>query len=153
MKCYGERYGKGENAMADNTEEKQGGPYKKGQSGNPAGRPKGSLNQTTLACQELLDGEAEAITRKAVKMALQGDITALRLCLERIVPPRKERPVMANLPIIKKNSDFPTFTTALLAAVTSGEVTIGEAQGLLSIVSTTQEKHMLDKDMFPGMFD
>lgn len=135
-------------AISDKTDNKQETRFKKGQSGNPAGRPKGSLNQTTLACQELLDGEAAAITRKAIEIALEGDLTAIRLCLERIIPPRKERPVIANLPTIKKDSDFPTFTRALLAAVTSGEITISEAQGLLSIVSTTQEKKLLIKDLF-----
>jgi len=31
-----------------------------------------------------LEGEAEALTRKAVELALEGDVTALRLCLDRI---------------------------------------------------------------------
>jgi hypothetical protein len=116
--------------MAENTNEKQGGGFKKGTSGNPSGRPKGALNRTTLACQELLDGEAEALTRKAVKMALQGDIMALRLCLERIVPPRKEQPINVKLPKIKKDADRPIFTAALLEAVANGELTVSEAQSL-----------------------
>ena len=65
--------------------------------GNP-GRPKGARHKTTRAVEELLDGEGEAITRKAVDMALDGDTTALRLCLERISPPRKDTPVQFDLP-------------------------------------------------------
>lgn len=68
------------------------GRFKKGQSGNPAGRPKGSLNSTTVAAQNLLNGEAEALTRKAVQLAMKGNIPALKLCLDRIVPPKKEMP-------------------------------------------------------------
>ena len=57
--------------------------FKPGQSGNPKGRTKGSRNQMTLAMEALLDGESEALTRKAIELALGGDITALRLCLDR----------------------------------------------------------------------
>ena len=66
------------------TVKKQGSRFQKGRSGNPNGRPKGSRNAATLACEALLDGEAEALTRKAIEMALGGDTVALRLCLERI---------------------------------------------------------------------
>lgn len=119
--------------MSENTEKKQNTKYQKGQSGNPAGRPKGSLNQTTLACQELLDGEAGAITRKAVEIALEGDLTAIRLCLERIIPPRKERPICIDLPKMAKGADWRQFTGALLEAVKSGAITINEAQGIIDI--------------------
>jgi hypothetical protein len=129
---------------ANNTTKKQQQGFKKGQSGNPAGRPKGSLNQTTLACQELLSGQGEALTKKAFELALQGDITALRLCLERIIPQRKEAPVSVNLPLITKRKDFPAFTAALLEAVTNGEINISEAQGLLALAKKHQKGLALD---------
>jgi hypothetical protein len=53
----------------------------------------GSVNRATRAAGLLLDGEAEALTRKAIELALAGDATALRLCLERIVGPRRGRVV------------------------------------------------------------
>ena len=53
--------------------------------GNP-GKPKGARHRATLAVAALLDGEAEALTRKAVDMALAGDRAAMRLCLERLAP-------------------------------------------------------------------
>jgi hypothetical protein len=46
----------------------------------------------------LLDGEAEAPTRKALELALEGEASALRLCLERIIPARRERLVNVGLP-------------------------------------------------------
>ena len=68
-----------------NTAKKQSGkPFKPGVSGNPSGRPQGSRNKATLALESLLDGQAEVLTQKAVDMALEGDMQALRLCLERI---------------------------------------------------------------------
>jgi Family of unknown function (DUF5681) len=77
-----------------------GRPFQKGQSGNLAGRPPGSRNRTTLAAESLLEGEAQALTRTAIKLALAGDTTALRLCLERIVPQRKSRAVSFEAPRI-----------------------------------------------------
>ncbi len=67
---------------------KQDGRWPKGHSGNPAGKKPGTRNATTLAAQMLLEGEAEALMRKAVEKALDGDgdIAALRLCLERLIP-------------------------------------------------------------------
>jgi len=59
----------------------QGGRFQKGRSGNPNGRPKGSRNKTTVIAQALLEGEAEALVRKVVQLALEGDLTCLRICL------------------------------------------------------------------------
>jgi hypothetical protein len=61
-------------------------PFEPGKSGNPAGKLKGTRNKTTLAVEALLDGEAETITRKAIELAKEGNLTALRLCLDRIAP-------------------------------------------------------------------
>ena len=80
--------------------EQRGRPFKPGQSGNPHGRPQGSRHRTTLAMDALLDGEAEALTRKAIQMALGGDTVAMRLCLDRLSPARKDRPVALALPPI-----------------------------------------------------
>ena len=57
----------------------RGRPFEKGRSGHPAGRRAGSRNRATLAAAALLEGESEALTRKAVELALVGDSTAMRL--------------------------------------------------------------------------
>ena len=59
--------------------------------GNP-GKPKGARHKATLAVDALLDGEADAITRKAIEMAKAGDSIALRLCLDRIAPSARTAP-------------------------------------------------------------
>ena len=80
-------------------------PFNPGQSGNPQGRPKGARNKTTVATEQLLDGEAEAITKKAIELAKSGDLAAIRICMDRIVPPRKDRPVPFLIPKLEKATD------------------------------------------------
>ena len=123
--------------FADKTARKQRGrSFKLGQSGNPAGRPRGARNKTTLAIEALLDGEAETITRKAIELAKAGDISALRLCLDRIAPPRKDRPVSFDLPSIKSAADATQASAALVAAVASGELTPSEAAELGKLIES-----------------
>jgi Family of unknown function (DUF5681) len=101
--------------------------FKPGQSGNPDGRPKGARNATTLALEALLDGQANALTQKAIDLALTGDIPALRLCLDRILPPRKDRPVSFTLTPIKSAQDAAAVVSAVLTGVAAGEITPTEA--------------------------
>lgn len=101
--------------------------------GNP-GKPKGARSRATMAAEALLDGEAEGLTRKAVELALAGDTVALRLCLERLVPPRKDRPIVFDLPVIGSAADHPTALAAVLAAVAAGELTPAEAEAFAGIM-------------------
>jgi hypothetical protein len=103
------------------------------QPGNP-GKPRGARHKTTLAVDALLDGEGETITRKAIELAKQGDTVALRLCLDRLAPVRKDRPVTFALPAIETTADLPKASGALLEAVASGELTPSEAAELGKLV-------------------
>ena len=120
----------------DNTQRNRGRPFAKGESGNPLGRPQGARNQTTLALEALLDGEAEKITRKVIELALEGDLSALRLCLERVFPARRERHVSFDLPPLKTAADAAGAIAAIVAAVAAGDVTPGEAAELAKLVET-----------------
>jgi hypothetical protein len=107
-----------------------------GISGNPHGRPKGSRNKTTMAVEALLDGDAAAITRKAVEKALEVDMAALRLCLERLLPARRDRPVAFELPKIKTAADALEASSAVLAACAEGTLSPGEATEIMALVAT-----------------
>jgi hypothetical protein len=123
-------------ASAENTARKQRGrPFERGKSGNPKGRPKGSRNQTTMAVEALLDSEAVALTRKAVEKALEGDMAALRLCLERVLPPRRDRPVTFDLPKLETASDSLNASAAILAACAAGSLSPGEAADIMDLLS------------------
>ncbi len=115
-------------------ERRQDGRFRKGQSGNPAGKPRGTRNATTLALENLLDGQATALTQKAIDLAMNGDMTALRLCMDRILPPRKDRPVTFTLPPIVSAQDAAKTVSAVLAAVASGELTPADAGEISKLI-------------------
>ena len=123
-------------ADAENTAGKQRGrPFARGQSGNPAGKPAGARHAITRAVEALLEGEADALTRKAVEMALGGDGPALRLCLDRIAPARKDMPVSFALPPIVTAGDTVQASASLLAAVANGEVTPDEVGRVMALLT------------------
>jgi len=97
--------------------------FQKGQSGNPKGRPLGSRNKATIAADNLLDGQAEAITQKAMDLALAGDSTAMRLRMERINPPRRARPIKFDLPPIETAEDIMKALGTIAQLVAAGELT------------------------------
>lgn len=122
--------------ITENTGEKQSGRWKPGQSGNPAGKPKGARHKATQAVEALLEGQAEALTQKAIEKALEGDGVALRLCLERIAPARKDAAVCFDLPAIASASDTVTASSALLEAVAAGNVTPDEASRIMALLTS-----------------
>lgn len=83
----------------------------------------------------MLAGEHEGLTRKAIDMALAGDTTAMRLCLDRIAPPRKDAPITFDLPPIKTAADTVSASCALLQAVSEGEVTPDEAGRVMALLT------------------
>jgi hypothetical protein len=113
--------------------------FRKGQSGNPSGKPRGTKNKLTRAAELLLDGKAEVLTQKAMDLALAGDVTALRLCLERIIPPRKSRKVAFDLPKIEKAEDLLPAFGALVAAMAAGEIAPDEAAVIGSVLEAKRK--------------
>ena len=114
----------------------RGRPFVKGQSGNPKGKPKGARNRATLAAEALLDGEAEALTRKCIELGLAGDPTALRLCMERLVPARRERPLSFALPPVASVEDTNEAIGGVLTALAEGLVSLTEARARRSTSSS-----------------
>ena len=101
-----------------------------------SGKPRGTRHKATVAALAMLDGQAEALTRQAVTLALEGDTTALRLCLERIAPPRRDAPVQFDLPPMKSARDAAKAAGAVLGAVAAGELTPIEGAHIMTLVET-----------------
>src|SRR6266436_6835504 len=123
----------------ENSSRNHGGRFRKPKSANPFGKPPGTRHKLTVAAEELLDGEAEKLTRKAIDMALKGDTTALRLCLERIVPPRKSRRVSFDLPKIEKTEDLLPAFAAVVAAMAAGEIALDEAAAVMGVLEAKRK--------------
>jgi hypothetical protein len=107
--------------------------FKKGKSGNPRGKPKGAKNKNTLAAEALLDGDAQAITRKAIEKAKDGDIAAIRLCLERILPAVKSRPISIELPKVETISDVVAAQGAVITVMANGELRPDDAAAIMKM--------------------
>jgi hypothetical protein len=115
--------------------------------GNP-GRPVGTRHKATLAAMALLDGEAELLTRAAINKAKEGDTAALRLCLERLVPTRKDSPIQIELPKITTAAEALNASSLVVEAVSSGEITPSEGellQGLINGLTKSIELHDLEQ--------
>src|SRR4029077_18416482 len=108
--------------------------FQKGESGNPTGRPRGVLNHATLLAQELLAARVESIAGKLIELAEGGDMRAIRVCMDRLVPAIKDQPIAVELPPIEKPADSVAAAAAIAAAVAAGELTAAEAARLAKVV-------------------
>ena len=115
------------------------GRWLRGVSGNAAGRPAGARHRTTLAAEALLAGEAERLVRRCVDLALEGDPVALKLCLERILPPMRHRPP----PAIQADTSNPDGIVAAMSIimqhVLAGELTAEEGERMARLLATTYQ--------------
>ena len=103
---------------------------------DPPGIARDTRKARSLAIQGLLEGAAEAITRKLIDEALQGDRIALRLCFERLVPPKRDCTVVFELPPITCAADALSASSAVLAACARGTLSPGEASSIMDLIAT-----------------
>jgi hypothetical protein len=100
------------------------------------GRPKGSRNKATIAIEGLLEGQAEALTQTAISKALGGDSIALRLCMDRIAPPMKDKPVVFPLPRMHGAMDASEAAGSVLSAVSDGTLTPIEGTRVMGLIDS-----------------
>lgn len=113
--------------------------FKPGKSGNPKGKAKGTLHKATRAALALLEGDLEAITQKCVERAKEGDLMAVKLILDKVLPNAKERRLSVKLPKVKGAANLPAVLSAVLDMVGNGELTPGEGQTITSIIESTRK--------------
>lgn len=121
---------------ADTGKEQAGGRFQPGQSGNPGGRRAGARNRVSVLAQRLMDGDAEEVILALLKAAKDGDVSAIKLVLERVAPLPRNRPVHFAAPVIETAADLGNAMGAVLQGVAVGELTPDEAVSIASLVET-----------------
>lgn len=115
--------------MQNDAPRKRGRPFTPGNRFGK-GRPAGSRNKVTLACEHLLQGEGEAVVRTMIQRAKKGDPTCMRLSVDRIYPIRKESPIDLDLPEIRTAEDLALAYRVGMGAVAEGRITSDQAESL-----------------------
>lgn len=118
--------------------------FQRGQSGNPAGKPKGTKHKATLAVMTLLENETQNLTRKAVELALEGDTAALKMCLDRLAPSLKPITMPINLDLPNYNS-LADIARAFISAAAKGDVPPDIAAQLVSAVASVARVEELEQ--------
>lgn len=109
--------------------------FKPGESGNPEGRPKGSLNKRTQLVR-LLEPRAEELVNKMVELALGGDSNALRLCIERLIPKVNSGAINASMPEldINKAGSSIEIITEVMRQMLNGDITPEQGKAVINLI-------------------
>jgi hypothetical protein len=101
--------------------------------GNP-GRTRGSKNRTTLVASALLEGEAQELLRKAVELAMGGDVVMLKLLLGRILP--RDRLIKLDLTRMEFADDAVEAIGGVVRAVSEGRISPSEGAALAGLINS-----------------
>jgi len=96
--------------------------------------PARSAQRATVLAQELLSARVERIAGKLIELAEGGDMRAIRVCMDRLVPVIKDQPITVELPPIEKPADSVEAAASIAAAVAAGDLTATEAAELVKVV-------------------
>jgi hypothetical protein len=100
------------------------------------GRPRGSRNKTSAGARELLNDHAEPLVRKALVMALQGDTKAMQMCLNLVVPVRRDQPQKFGRLPLGTAEEISKASAILAQKVASGQVSVSQALGFNQLIET-----------------
>ena len=109
--------------------------FQPGESGNPAGRPRGARNKRTLAAESLFDRDATTIIEQLITLAKEGDIAAIRMCIDRIFPRPRDVAVAFELPPMTTAADAVVAMGAVVQAIGDGDLSAHEGAQLAKVVA------------------
>jgi hypothetical protein len=112
------------------------GQFRKGESGNPAGKPRGTRNRVTVIAEQLMNEDIELIIKAVTEAAKAGDMTAAKIVLDRVVPVRKGNFVSFQLPPIRSAAEALNASNGVLSACASGQITPQEAAEINNLIGS-----------------
>jgi Family of unknown function (DUF5681) len=131
--------------MTENTSPNLGHRFQKGQSGNPAGKPKGARHKTTILAERLLLDDVEKIVNAVLTAARNGDMTAAKIILDRIAPVSRRSRAFA-LPAVTCEADKAKAHEAVLDAVANGDLMPGEIRDVCRLIDRIACECGADRD-------
>jgi Family of unknown function (DUF5681) len=121
--------------MPENTGQiQEKGRFKKGKSGNPRGKPKGAKHRASLLAEKLFENDIEMVCNQVISQAREGNLQAAKIILDRLLPPRKDRLINIELPLINDSSDALKALKKICFAVGNGEISPLEGEALSKII-------------------
>lgn len=112
----------------------RGRPFPKGNT--LGGRPKGSKNKKKSGVNGIFDEYAPHVTRKCIELALKGDRSAMRICMDRISPAPRDASVEFSLPSVRTNRDVSRAFEKVARAVRTGRITPAEGEQISRILDS-----------------
>ena len=112
--------------------------FKAGSSGNPNGRPKGAQNKN-VALRKLLEPHAAELVQQLVDKAKDGDMAAMRLVIERLIPPVRENKLDVQIPDVTDIATCSAAQAKILTAVATGELFPAEGEALSGLVENRRK--------------
>ena len=121
-------------------------PFRPGQSGNPAGRPKGSINKQLA----MLRDAVEKVLPLVVDSAMNGDTEAQQLILERGLP--KLKPVEVPFEFTLPDADCPAPRRAILEQAAEGAISLGAAEEIIEQLRGLKKEKNVTGEIGNGEF-
>ena len=128
--------------MSDKPKAPPGKPWPKGQSGNPAGRARGSINVATRL-RKMID--VEALVAKLHETAMKGNTRAAELLLDRALPTLRPVAEPVQLPGLKDAATLTAKAERIVELAAEGKVSPDVATALLSAIGTLAKAVEIDE--------
>ncbi len=108
------------------------------------GRPPGSPNKLTNEARKILDDHKVPLIRTCIAAGLKGDMKAMMMCLDRLIPLRRQPTPNLNFPPTKTIADIALAYSALARKIARGKCPAAEAQVIADVLKAQLDLILLN---------